>query len=56
MTPGVPLGGASFVHPQGNVNLLPSGRLPKDGYYFDVIVRQDPIDESDLRPEDWVAH
>lgn len=28
--------------------------MPKDGYYFDVIVRQEPIDESTLDPKEWV--
>jgi uroporphyrinogen-III decarboxylase len=26
--------------------------MPKDGYFFDTIVRQDPIDEARLNPED----
>jgi hypothetical protein len=30
----------------------PSGRMPKGGYYFDTIVRQEPIDEERLRVED----
>jgi hypothetical protein len=28
--------------------------MPKDGYYFDAIVRQEPIDEAKLDPREWV--
>ena len=42
-------------YPKGDRSVPPSGRLPKDGYYFDVIVRQEPIDEAKLDPEEWVA-
>jgi len=42
-------------YPKGDRSAPPSGRLPKDGYYFDVIVRQEPIDEAKLDPEEWVA-
>ncbi len=31
---------------------ISSGWMPKDGFYFDSIVRQDPIDEDNLNPED----
>ena len=30
----------------------PSGRMPKGGYFFDAIIRQEPIDEDQLNPED----
>jgi uroporphyrinogen-III decarboxylase len=30
----------------------PSGRMPKDGYFFDAIIRQQPIDEDQLDPRD----
>ena len=41
-------------YPQGNRNAPPSGIMPKDGYYFDVLVRQEPIDEAKLDPKEWV--
>jgi hypothetical protein len=41
-------------YPQGNRNAPPSGTMPKDGYYFDVIVRQEPIVEEELDPKEWV--
>ena len=46
--------GDTFIYPQGDLNVAPSGHLPKDGYYFDVITRQQPIDEANLSPEDWI--
>ena len=30
----------------------PSARMPKAGFYFDAIVRQEPIDEASLDPAD----
>ena len=41
-------------YPKGDRSVPPSGRMPKDGYYFDVIVRQEPIDETSLDPKEWV--
>jgi hypothetical protein len=45
--------GDTLIYPKGDRTARPSGRLPKDGYYFDSIVRQEPIDESRLDPQDW---
>jgi hypothetical protein len=39
-------------YPQGDKSVLPSGRMPKGGFYFDAIIRQEPIDESKLNPAD----
>lgn len=44
--------GCTLTYPQGDVSVLPSARMPKDGYFFDSIVRQPPIDEDQLDPED----
>ena len=44
--------GDTLMHPQGDVSAPPSSRMPKDGFFFDGIVRQEPIDEDHLRPED----
>ena len=41
-------------YPQGDRSLPPSGRMPKDGFYFDAIVRQEPIDDARLDPGQWV--
>jgi hypothetical protein len=44
--------GAIKQYPDGDSSVPPSGIMPKDGYYFDAIVRQPPIDDSKLNPED----
>ncbi len=44
--------GNTFIYPEGDLEAPPSGRMPKDGYYFDSIIRQGDIDEDHLNPED----
>jgi len=44
--------GDTLIHPQGDLTVPPSGRMPKGGYFFDCIVRQEPLDEEKLNPED----
>ncbi len=44
--------GDLFVYPEGDTSVAPSGLMPKDGFYFDPIVRQEPIDEARLDPAD----
>ena len=44
--------GDILIHPQGDLSAPPSGRMPKDGYFFDGIIRQQPIVEEELNPED----
>lgn len=44
--------GDTLMHPQGDVTAPASARMPKDGYFFDGIVRQQPFTEDSLRPED----
>ncbi len=41
-------------YPKGDRSAPPSGKMPKGGFYFDTIVRQEPIDESRLDPREWV--
>jgi len=41
-------------YPKGDRSAPPSGKMPEGGYYFDSIVRQEPIDESKLDPKEWV--
>jgi hypothetical protein len=38
--------------PEGDKSVPASGRMPKGGFYFDAIVRQEPIDETKLNPAD----
>ncbi len=44
--------GGWFLHPQGDTSAPPSGHMPKGGFYFDAICRQEPIDDSELDPAD----
>ena len=44
--------GSILMYPEGDRSAPPSGHMPKDGFYFDAIVRQPPIDEAVLDPED----
>jgi hypothetical protein len=45
--------GDTLIYAKGDRSAPPSGRLPKGGYYFDSIIRQEPIDEDHLDPRDW---
>jgi len=44
--------GDTLVYPEGDTSAPPSGRMPKGGYFFDSIVRQQPVDERRLDPND----
>jgi hypothetical protein len=44
--------GDILLYPEGDTSVPPSGRMPRDGWYFDAIIRQEPFDENNLRPED----
>jgi len=44
--------GDILQYPGGDKSVPPSGRMPNGGFYFDAIVRQGPIDDSKLNPED----
>jgi len=44
--------GDLLLYPEGDRSAPPSGRMPRGGFYFDVIVRQPPLDEDNLRVED----
>lgn len=44
--------GGWLIYPEGDTSVPPSGHMPQGGYFFDAIVRQDPIDEEKLNPED----
>ena len=46
--------GNVYIYPQGDKSVSPSGKMAKDGYYFDAIIRQKRIDESRLDPKKWV--
>ncbi len=44
--------GDILMYPEGDRSAPASGRMPKGGYYFDSIVRQAPIDDERLDPQD----
>jgi len=44
--------GDTLIYPKGNLSAPPSGRMPKTGFFFDTIVRQPPIVEAELDPDD----
>lgn len=44
--------GSVVIYPKGDISAPPSGRMPKTGVFFDTIIRQQPIVESDLKVED----
>jgi hypothetical protein len=46
--------GDILQYPRGDRSAAPSGRMPRDGFYFDTIVRQEPIEEEKLDPKAWV--
>lgn len=44
--------GSILQYPQADRSAPASGKMPKGGFYFDNIIRQEPIDESRLDPSD----
>lgn len=43
--------GDTLIYPEGDRSVPASGRMPKGGYFFDSIIRQEPFNEEDLNPE-----
>jgi hypothetical protein len=44
--------GSLLIYPAGDHTVKPTARMPHTGYFFDAIIRQEPIDEDKLNPED----
>lgn len=44
--------GGLFIYPGGDLSVSASGHMPAGSVYFDTIVRQPPIDEESLDPEE----
>ncbi len=44
--------GDTLIYPEGDATAPPSGRMPQGGYFFDAIIRQEPIEDERLNPED----
>jgi hypothetical protein len=47
--------GDILMYPEGDRSARPSAKMPRGGYYFDSIIRQDPIDDTKLDPADNLA-
>lgn len=41
-----------LMYPGGDATAQPSARMPANGYFFDAIIRQKPIEEEKLDPQD----
>jgi len=46
--------GDILQYPRGDRTVPPSGKMPKGGFFFDTIVRQEPIEDDKLDPKEWV--
>lgn len=44
--------GATLLYPQGDTTVEPCAKMPAGGYFFDSLIRQPPIDEDRLDPQD----
>jgi uroporphyrinogen-III decarboxylase len=44
--------GGWYIYPEGDTSVPPSGHMPKDGFYFDAVCRQQPIVEEELDSAD----
>ena len=45
--------GNHYVYPCGDMSARPCAKMPKNGYYFDAVIRQEPFDDvEDLDPND----
>ncbi len=44
--------GDLLIYPKGDISAPPSGRMPVSGFFFDTIIRQEPLDEANLNAED----
>lgn len=44
--------GDTLIYPEGDTCAPPSGRMPRGGFFFDAIIRQESFDEDNLNPDD----
>jgi hypothetical protein len=44
--------GGWLAYPEGDLDAPPSGHMPDGGFFFDAIIRQPPIDDAHLNPQD----
>ncbi len=46
--------GNIYQYPRGDKQFSPSGKMPKDGFYHDAIIRQKPFQDEELKVEDQI--
>ncbi len=44
--------GDILIFPEGDTTTPPSAKMPKSSFFFDAIVRQEPVEEEKLDPQD----
>lgn len=44
--------GDLLIYPGGDMSVQPCAKMPKASYFFDTIIRQEPIDDANLNVED----
>ena len=44
--------GDLLIYPEGDTSVDPCAKMPKSSYFFDAVIRQQPIDEATLNVED----
>jgi len=44
--------GSLLIFPEGDVTVSPCARMPQSGFFFDAVIRQEPIDDERLNPKD----
>ena len=44
--------GDVLMYPEGDTTIEPSAKMPANGFFFDALIRQNPIEEESLDPAD----
>jgi uroporphyrinogen-III decarboxylase len=44
--------GDLLIYPEGDLSVPPSAKMPVGGFFFDAIIRQEPVDDERLNPAD----
>ncbi len=44
--------GSVFIYPEGDTHIPPCAKMPANGYFFDAVIRQVPLREETLDPQD----
>ena len=41
-----------LIYPEGDTSVAPCGKMPVEGFFFDALIRQKPINDSDFNVDD----